>query len=304
MADLDGDGHDDVISGSYWPGDITLFRGDGDGGFRKGLILDDKDGKPLNAGPPWQSKNKPEMDSLAASPWLVDFDGDGDLDLLVGNIAGRVILLENQGDGRHCAFVRRGAVQAGGRDIDVGSDAGPTTADWDGDGRWDLLVGAGGGEVMWFRNTGTAKVPQFAAGVALVPSMRDGYTLPYGEQPTRSRSRAKVHVADWNGDGLPDLLVGDYTSLQMPEPTLTKAQEQEKAKLQQQAQAFAQQLGPYYQKQSEDQLTADDKAKMAALQKDQSKVYEQLRPLQAEHRSTGFVWVYLRQPAPGAGGQK
>jgi hypothetical protein len=292
-----------VISGSYWPGDISLFRGEGGGRFEKGLILPARDGKPLNAGPPWQGKNKPEMDSLAAAPWLVDFDGDGDLDLLVGNIAGRVILLENQGDRQHYAFVRQGAVQAAGEDIHVEGDAGPTTADWDGDGRWDLLVGAGDGAVTWFRNTGTAKAPTFAAGVQLLPPVEggEGGSLPAGSEPARSGMRSKVHVADWNGDGRPDLLVGDFASVQMPEPELSKEQRELRDKLEQELDALMEKMGPLYEKQAESELTAAEQKQMADLQQQQGKIAEQLQPLQAESRATGFVWVYLRQPAAGAG---
>jgi hypothetical protein len=300
LADLDGDGHDDVISGSYWPGDLTLFRGEGEGRYAKGLILPDHEGKPLNAGPPWQNKNKPEMDSLAASPWLVDHDGDGDLDLLVGNIVGRVILLENAGDRAHYSFVRRGAVQADGQDLRVDGDAGPTTADWDGDGRWDLLVGGGNGAVRWFRNEGTAKAPQFAAGVALVAPL-ENHSLADGAALDRSRARAKVHVADWNGDGLADLLVGDYASVQLPEPELTAEGVARRDELRQQLQKLSEELSPYYQKQADDQLGDADKEKMAELRERLSKVAKELRPLQAGHRSTGFVWVYPRLPAPVGG---
>jgi len=147
-----------------------MFKGLGGGKYAKGEILKDKAGKDLNAGPPWKSERKPEMDSLAASPWLVDFDGDGDLDLLIGNISGYVVLLRNEGDRTHPAFVRVGHVQAGGSDIKVDGDAGPTTADWDGDGKWDLLVGAGNGAVTWYRNTGTNQAPVFASGVELIPA--------------------------------------------------------------------------------------------------------------------------------------
>ena len=45
FADLDGDGILDVISGSYWPGDITWFRGLGDGKYAKGEILKTKNGE-------------------------------------------------------------------------------------------------------------------------------------------------------------------------------------------------------------------------------------------------------------------
>src|SRR5262249_16855449 len=161
-----------------------MFRGLGGGKYAKGEILKDKDGKNLNAGPPWKSERKPEMDSLAASPWLVDFDGDGDLDLLVGNIAGYVVLLRNEGDRTHPPFVRVAHVQAGGSDLKVEGDAGPFTADWDGDGKWDLIVGAGDGSVTWFRNTGTNQAPVFASGVQLIgPSGHD--QIPAGEEPRR-----------------------------------------------------------------------------------------------------------------------
>ena len=102
--DLDGDGHDDILSGSYWPGDLFLFRGKADGAFEKGEILKDLEGKNLSSGPPWSSPKKPEMDSLAASPFAFDADGDGVLDLYVGNISGRVILIPNEGTAKKPAL--------------------------------------------------------------------------------------------------------------------------------------------------------------------------------------------------------
>src|SRR5688572_15438631 len=155
-----------MISGSYWPGDITVFFGQGAGKFAAGEFLKDEDGKNANAGPPWESEKKPQMDSLAAAPWLVDWDADGDLDLLVGNIAGRVVLLDNVGDKKTPKFARKGPIEAGGDVLSVdANDAGPTVADWDGDGMWDLVVGGGAGTVMFFKNEGKKGAPKLAAGV-------------------------------------------------------------------------------------------------------------------------------------------
>lgn len=56
---------------------------------------------------------------------------------------------------------------ADGAAIDVGSDighAGPQMRDVDGDGLDDLLVSAFRGNIRWFRNTGSAREPAFAAG--------------------------------------------------------------------------------------------------------------------------------------------
>ena len=47
--DLDGDGHPDMLSGS-WPGEIFLFRGGPGRTFAPPIKLKDKDGKTINVG--------------------------------------------------------------------------------------------------------------------------------------------------------------------------------------------------------------------------------------------------------------
>ncbi|HEX5053913.1 MAG TPA: VCBS repeat-containing protein [Planctomycetota bacterium] len=305
MADLNGDGHADMISGSYWPGDISIFYGQGGGKWAAAEFAKDAEGKNANAGPPWASKNKPQMDSLAAAPWLVDWDGDGDLDLLVGNIAGHVVLLANEGGPKTPKFVRKGPIEAGGAVLDVdNNDAGPTTADWDGDGLWDLIVGGGAGSVVFFRNEGTRTAPKFAAGVPLVKGNGHG-TLEHGQQPTAAASRCKPHVCDWNGDGALDLLVGDFASVTGAEPELSEAQKATKAKLVAERSELSQKQGKLLTRCDNDleRLTGDDKKQWDAVRERIGKVYEALRPLEAENKFAGFVWVYLqRKPANAAGG--
>lgn len=302
MADLNGDGHADMISGSYWPGDITVFFGEGAGTFAAGEFLKDKDGKNANAGPAWESEKKPQMDSLAAAPWLVDWDADGDLDLLVGNIAGRVVLLVNEGDKKTPKFARKGPIEAGGQVLEVDhNDAGPTTADWDGDGSWDLIVGGGAGTVMFFRNEGSQKAPKFAAGVELVKGKGHG-SVAHGDEPKQAASRCKPHVCDWNGDGAPDLLVGDFASLTGPEPELTDEQKATRTKLQKELRSAGQAMGKLYEKcdNDTDKLVGEDKKEWDAIQTRHSEIWKELKPLQAEQKMSGFVWVYLQKPATKA----
>lgn len=76
------------------------------------------------------------------------------------------------------------------------------------DGKQDLLVGTGDGNVVLFRNTGSSKEVELASATALVTGRGHGST----HQPGEIGSRAKVCVNDWNEDGKPDLLVGDFYS--------------------------------------------------------------------------------------------
>lgn len=292
--DLDGDGRLDLVSGSYWPGDIYVFRGLEDGSFAQKERLRDARGEFLTAAAT-RNEEDADMQGLAAAPWFVDWDGDGVLDLLVGNIAGQVILVPNEGTRTEPAFsaTRRIVVQAGGEAIRVGGgDAGPTVADWDGDGRWDLLVGAGDGSVSWYRNVGEKDAPRFEAGRELLPPTKTS-SVDLGSEPQGPGIRTKVHALDWDGDGRLDLLAGDFFQVQHPEPELDDAQRARRAELETLLETVQKEIVRAHE-------TADgaepDKAVMQPIYKRWAQIYEELAPLTARQVPTGRVWLFLRLP--------
>lgn len=180
-----------MISGS-WDGDIWFFRGLGKRSFAEGRIVfrPGKDASGLQV--------EGSTNLRASAPWATDWDGDGDIDLVVGTIDGNIHLLRNDGTTTSPEFAEPVEILAGGKPLATWlRDSGPCVADWDGDGLRDLVIGDEK-TLWWARNTGTAEAPRFAAPEKLLPGGREfheGY-------------RFKPCVADWNGDGLPDLVFG------------------------------------------------------------------------------------------------
>ena len=78
-----------------------------------------------------------------AMPALADLDGDGDLDAIVGNTSGNLTAFENTGTTTGPIWTARPAWDP----PRISGAAGPALVDVDGDGRPDLLVGAGKGIV-------------------------------------------------------------------------------------------------------------------------------------------------------------
>jgi hypothetical protein len=140
-----------------------------------------------------------------AIPCVTDWNGDGAKDLLVGfQTNGMIRVYTNSGTDANPTFTGYSILQAGGSDIvhpssGCGSPA-PWVCDFDGDGKRDVLVGAGGDGTVWFyRNTNTDASPKLV-------SMGQ---LKSGSAALNVGSRAVPCIQDWNEDGLPDLLCGN-----------------------------------------------------------------------------------------------
>lgn len=237
--DYDHDGIQDIISGSYDPGDIYLIKGLGDGKYAKVEPILDVNEVPLVHHPvelaryleftkEKQSEKSDDEEyvrdsdeaiqwrvaSFGSWPATVDWDADGDLDMLIGTFSGQMFLRTNIGTRSQPEFSGDSdQIMAAGKPLKETGHAAPVVADWDHDGIWDLVVGSSDGSVGWYRNVGTVEAPEFDERRMLVyPKSKGKFLSQYlaaGDNGTPG-VRAQVCVIDYNHDGRLDLVVGDY----------------------------------------------------------------------------------------------
>jgi len=194
-------------------------------------------------------------------------------------------------------FGKAQQLEAGGQPLVVAGDAGPFACDWDGDGKLDLLVGAGDGSVWFYRNTGSSTLPKLAAGVQLVTPGNAGFGKDVPKEPRRG-IRAKVCAVDWNGDGRLDLLVGDYTTQKAnrPAPTPAEKAKQDKAKKEldtvqkRWGELVSKVIGPSRLKDQKERRRIEEE-----MQKLSTRMQELHRLVPQEQENHGWVWLFLRR---------
>ncbi len=131
FVDMDGDGDLDLVAGNE-AGQLTYLRNQGTPTVPDWVVLAGYFGG-IDVG-------------SNCSPTLADYDGDGDIDLMAGNISHQVRYYRHQG----LNWIEDSSVVAG---ITAGQNAAPALADLDGDGDLDLAVGNYTGTFNYYRNT-------------------------------------------------------------------------------------------------------------------------------------------------------
>jgi hypothetical protein len=175
VVDLDGDGLLDLVAGT-WNDRVQWWRNSG-----------------TRVVPRWVRADSALITITRGTntiPTLADLDGDGDLDMIVGEASGQLNLFRNVGSRTAPRFE---LVSDEFQDIDVGRRSAPHLADLDGDGRLELLIGAEDGHIeVWRHRTGAGMVFERDPTVA----------LHLGEM------LAAPAAGDVDGDGVMDLMVG------------------------------------------------------------------------------------------------
>lgn len=203
VYDFDGDGDLDIICGEFLDA-FTYFQNIGtriDPKYAAGRRLT-HDGRVIR------------MDLQMIVPSAIDWDSDGDVDLVVGDEDGRVAFVEHTGkvvDGLP-QFLPPKYFRQQADWLKFGALATPYGFDWDGDGDDDIICGNTAGYIGFFENLGGGETPKWAEPQLLEA---DGQTIRIQAGPNGSIQgpcEAKwgyttLSVADWDHDDRPDIIV-------------------------------------------------------------------------------------------------
>ena len=270
--DVNEDGAVDLLSGSYsrqdedMAGLLQVLWGKQDGTFAPAEALSASNGEPLVL------PGEDDIDRICTRPCAADLDGDGKLDLVIGNFRGTFAFVRGEGKGKFSPSATW--IESEGKKLAVSHHGDPFLVDWDGDGDLDLLSGSAEGGVFLCTNRGSKTKFDFARALTLIEAAGYAENNELGDAHlTGPSDSTRVVAEDLNGDGKLDLLVGDNVTLYHA----VKGVSDEVAK--QKLAAWREAMKNIKEENFQDEYERIEKERDQFVQEDR----------------TGFVWVYYQK---------
>ena len=214
-------------------GDEDIIVGEEDGR----VVFIENSGKIVNNIPQFELPKffKQQADEVKfgalVTPYSIDWDNDGDEDLICGNTAGYIGFIENLDAGNEPKWAEPVYLKTDDNIIRIqagynGSIQGPceskwgyttlSVGDWDNDGLNDIIINSIWGKILWYKNIGTKSDPKLTVAQPIEvewnghnPKPPWFWWNPVGNNLV-TQWRTTPLIYDWNQDGLNDLIMLDH----------------------------------------------------------------------------------------------
>ena len=220
--DWDLDGRLDILSGCYSlynenGGALQLLRGKTSTDFYAAETMVDEEGEQiLNVAVAKDADFLSKYKNFCTHQHAVDYDNDGDLDLVVGSGKDEIRFHENVAAQGQVPKIASSAASLSVRLPFPVRGPNPHLADWDNDGDLDLLCGSSAGGVFIAENSGSRSEPEYNPFKILIPLSESKSRFMYqrvGDPEIQLGGATRIWVTDFNSDGVKDLLIGDRAGL-------------------------------------------------------------------------------------------
>ncbi len=270
--------------------------------FAPATALLNADGKPLeNSVLPGGNDDPNITNNICTQQHAVDYDGDGDLDIVVGSFGPHFFLYQNDGDAKN-PKLSNAPVQLPIKSPDYHSA--PHFVDLDGDGLLEFVTGSSNGKVYISRNEGTRAEPRWSDFQVLldIQGKNELFSAEDSVKPEPGTS-TRVWTTDWNGDGMLDVVIGDSITISSPAAGLSNEEFEAKQKDWQEAMQKVQEAMTkdnlsqrYYDaiQSGDGDVDKDLEAAYLKVSQELNELY-QSRSKWIKERRTGHVWVYLQK---------
>ena len=212
--DFTGNGRPDLVVGNC-SGELLFYSNEGSGPVptlgREIKLRAGGEAVRVRAGPTGSIQGPSEKMFGYTCPTIADWTGNGLPDILMSDVLGRHVLLENDGGGSPPTFKRARLLTFEGEPLKTVWRVRPAVVDWLGNGTLHYVALDEDGTLADFRRDSDTVLTD-----KRLLTWETGEVIRFTEDVGGGRGRVKLCLCDWDGSGAFDIILGTHARASVP----------------------------------------------------------------------------------------